>query len=71
VSALFDLIQLTKNNKKELQRQKQEKNSFSRDVMVTQLKNVKKAYLSTQTKYVGQKRKFNFDDLTFKQKRTY
>ncbi len=68
--ALFDLIQLAKNNKEELQRQKQEKNSFSRDAVVTQSKNVRKAYFSTQTKYVRQKRKFNFDDSTLKQKKT-
>jgi hypothetical protein len=35
VSALSDLIQLAKNNKEELQRQKQEKNSFSRNAVVT------------------------------------
>jgi hypothetical protein len=66
VFVLSDLIQLAKNNKEELQRQKQEKNSFSRDAVVTQSKNVRKAYLSTQTKYVGQKRKSNFDDSTLK-----
>ncbi len=39
--------------------------------MVTQSKNVRKAkYLSIQIKYVRQKRKSNFDDLTLKQKRT-
>ncbi len=70
MSALSDLIQLAKNNKEELQRQKQEKNSFSRDAVVTRSKNVRKAYSSTQTKYVGQKRKSNFDDSTSKRKRT-
>ncbi len=39
--------------------------------MVTRSKNVKKAgYPSIQTKYVGQKRKSNFDDSTLKQRRT-
>jgi hypothetical protein len=39
--------------------------------VVTQSKNVRKAkYLSIQIKYVRQKRKSNFDDLTLKQKRT-
>jgi predicted transport protein len=70
VSALSDLIQLAKNNKEELQWQKQEKNSFSRDAMVTRSKNVRKTYPNTQTKYVGQKKKSNFDNLTLKRKRT-
>ncbi len=64
------MIQLARNYKKELKRQKLEKNSYSRDAVVTRSKNSRKACFITQKKNVGQKRKSSFSESTLKQRRT-